>query len=546
MVSMMQAPVLANPLTKNSLYQFFEATAAQYPERPFLNILSDTAKIYKIKSGKITYADMSNRIARLKDAYGVAGYGTGHRVGILVENRPEFFEHWFALNALGVSVVPINQDLRASELRYLIEHSELVLVVAMASRQRDLNEAGAPAVIGQDDDIPDVLVARQICEIGRDTEAALLYTSGTTGVPKGCVLTNTYFLNCGAWYRDIGGACAISEAGERMITPLPLFHMNAMACSTMAMIGVGGCLSVIDRFHPSSWWSCVREADATIMHYLGVMPAMLMNNNAEESDTNHSLRFGFGAGVEKSLHKPFEARFNIPLIEAWAMTETGNGAVIIASHGDRRVGTSCFGKPNKDVEVRLELDDGSEATRGEPGELLVRHAGENPRFGFFDRYLKNPEETEKSWLDGWFHTGDIVRQNSDGSMVFVDRKKNVIRRSGENIAAIEVEGILNHHPAVDACAVAPIPDPIRGDEVFACIKLSNPKTNNKDIAIDIVEHCLGQLAYYKAPGYIAFVDDLPLTSTNKIQRGVMKELVNRLRDSSETINCCHLKKRSTS
>jgi acyl-CoA synthetase (AMP-forming)/AMP-acid ligase II len=545
MVSEMPVPVLANPLAMNSLHSFFEATALNYPERPFLNVLSDTAKIYNIESGEITYGDMSKRVAILIDAYRNAGYGIGHRVGLLVENRPEFFEHWFALNALGVSLVPVNPDLRAAELRYLVEHSELVLGVAIASRQQDLIEAGAPVVIGPGDAIPQAINAKQTSVISQDTEAALLYTSGTTGLPKGCVLTNTYFLNCGAWYRDIGGACAISEAGERMITPLPLFHMNAMACSTMAMIAVGGCLSVIDRFHPSSWWSSVSEVGATIMHYLGVMPAMLMNNKPDDNDTKHSLRFGFGAGVEKSLHAPFEERFNIPLIEAWAMTETGNGAVIIASHGDRRVGTSCFGTPNKDVEVRLELDDGTEAANGEQGELLVRHAGENPRFGFFNHYLKNPDETENSWLNGWFHTGDIVRQNPDDSMVFVDRKKNVIRRSGENIAAIEVEGVLNHHPAVEASAVAPTPDPIRGDEVFACIKLKKPMADKDHTAADIVRYCLGQLAYYKAPGYIAFVDDLPLTSTNKIQRGVMKELVIQLRNSSETINCCNQKKRST-
>jgi acyl-coenzyme A synthetase/AMP-(fatty) acid ligase len=183
--------------------------------------------------------------------------------------------------------------------------------------------------------------------------------------------------------------------------------------------------------------------------------------------------------------------------------------------------------------------------QGEPGELLVRRAGDDPRFGFFDRYLKNPGETAKAWEGGWFHTGDIARQNPDGSYEFVDRKKNVIRRSGENIAAIEVEGVLNRHAIIAACAVAATPDPLRGDEVFACIKLAAPITDPDQVAQDIMRYCLDQLAYYKAPGYIAFVPELPLTSTNKIQRAAMKSIVAELRDDPATIVTTHLKKRKT-
>ena len=218
------------------------------------------------------------------------------------------------------------------------------------------------------------------------------------------------------------------------------------------------------------------------------------------------------------------------------MTETGNGAVIAASHGARHVGSSCFGRPAAEVEIRLLGDDGQD---GDIGEMLVRRVGDNPRFGFFDRYLKNPEETQKAWAGGWFHTGDIARLNPDGSFVFVDRKKNVIRRSGENIAAVEVEGVLNKHPQITAAAVSATPDPIRGDEVFACI-VSNDKTS----AEEIVLWCLEQLAYYKAPGYVHFVDYLPLTSTNKVQRGKMKELVAELINDPATVDCRHLKRRT--
>ncbi len=537
---------LLSPLEYASVAQFFAATASAYPNRPFLNVLSETAKVYGIEACEISYASLLKSAQEKQTAYEDAGYGPGHRVGLLLENRPEFFEHWLALNALGVSIVPINPELRATELDYLVAHSEMVLAVALETRQDDLRKVGPEdfAVIGANDPVPPAPTAPHKTPITPESECALLYTSGTTGLPKGCVLTNTYFLNCGQWYRDVGGYCALSEDGERMITPLPLFHMNALACSSMGMIAVGGCLSFLDRFHPRSWWASVREARASAIHYLGVMPAMLMGADPSERDKDNGVRFGFGAGVDRDLHAKFEARYGFPLIEAWAMSETGNGAVIVASEDPRHVGTNCFGAPAPEIEVKLISDGGGEIAPGTPGELLVRRAGDNPKFGFFDRYLKNPEATKEAWKDGWFHTGDVVRENKDGTFVFVDRKKNVIRRSGENIAAVEVENALSQHKNIVAIAVAATPDPMRGDEVFALI-VTNAAAPGRSLAEDIVKFSLSRLAYYKAPGYIAFVDALPLTSTNKIKRGDLKALVKDLQQQATTIDVRALKKRST-
>ena len=140
---------------------------------------------------------------------------------------------------------------------------------------------------------------------------------------------------------------------ERMLTPLPMFHMNALAYSTMAMLMTGGCLVPLDRFHPRSWWRTVRESRATIIHYLGVMPAILMADPPDPADRSHDVRFGFGAGVDGMLHAPFEERFGFPLIEAWAMTETGAGAVVAANTEPRHVGTHCFGRPAPEVEWRI-------------------------------------------------------------------------------------------------------------------------------------------------------------------------------------------------
>jgi acyl-coenzyme A synthetase/AMP-(fatty) acid ligase len=198
------------------------------------------------------------------------------------------------------------------------------------------------------------------------------------------------------------------------------------------------------------------------------------------------------------------------------------------------------------VQVRIVTDAGAEAAAGEPGELLVRHAGDDPRYGFFAGYLKDEEATAQAWEGGWFHTGDIVRRESDGALRFVDRKKNVIRRSGENISAVEVESVLMQHPQVKAVAVAAVPDPVRGDEVLACVvpeRLPATDAEMAEAARSIVQWSLEQLAYYKAPGYVAFVDSLPLTTTNKIQRGEMKALAPTLPGTARCVDTGHMKKR---
>jgi acyl-CoA synthetase (AMP-forming)/AMP-acid ligase II len=288
----------------------------------------------------------------------------------------------------------------------------------------------------------------------------------------------------------------------------------------------------------------VAAARATIVHYLGVMPAILMQRPPAPAERDHAVRFGFGAGIDKRLHAEAEARFGFPLVEGWAMTETGAGATIQANLEPRILGASCFGRTDDHVQARVVADDGSDAAPDTPGELLVRHAGPDPRHGFFTEYLHDPEATAAAWEGGWFHTGDLVRRDVNKNLFFVDRKKNVIRRSGENIAAVEVESVLQQHPLVRSVAVAAVPDDIRGDEVFACIIADAPVTDRAAAAREIVAWCLNRLAYYKAPGYIAFVDAVPLTSTNKIQRGALKSLAAGLVADPGCIDTRALKKRS--
>lgn len=535
------------PENQTSVYAVLAGSAQKWAERPLLNVLPATAGIYRIEAGEITFGAALAAADDWAGRLSAAGYTAGMRLSLLLENRPEFFLIWLGANKLGLSVVPVNPDLRAAELEYLIGHAEPALIIATEARAPGLQAAADAAgvkcmAIVPDADLPnpraDAVVAR--AAEGAAREAAVLYTSGTTGNPKGCVLANEYFLEVGRWYSTLGGIVSLTTDGERMITPLPIFHMNAMAYSFMAMMTVGGCLTALDRFHPSTWWQDVADSKATCLHYLGVMPSMLMGAEPSPQDRAHNVRFGFGAAVDPKLQASFEARFGFPLMEAWAMTETGAGAVISAHEADRLIGQSALGQVPEWLEVKLVDEGGAEVPAGAPGELLVRRAGDAPRKGFFAEYYKNPEATAEAWEGGWFHTGDIVRMGEGGNMFFVDRRKNVIRRSGENIAAVEVESILMRHPEITAAGVAAVPDRVRGDEVFACLTVADPAPAT---AHEIVSWALAQMAYYKVPGYVAFVDALPLTSTQKIQRKELKQLALSLVDAPATIDTRHLKKR---
>jgi acyl-CoA synthetase (AMP-forming)/AMP-acid ligase II len=504
----------ARPLTpappgqaEDTVFAAFERTARAHGARPFLHAPG---------RAELGYAEALERIEAIAARYRARGWRRGHRVALLLENRPEFLLHFLALNSLGASAVPLNPDYRAAELEYVLGHSEAALVVTLP--QHAAKFPGRPIVALAGDFDPPAAGAP-----GDANECALLYTSGTTGKPKGCLLGDFYFLNLGRQYITEAGLCAMREGEERLITPLPLFHMNALACSTMAMILAAGCIVQLDRFHPGTWWEHVARSQATIVHYLGVMPAILLAQAEGPHDRAHCVRFGYGANANPKDHAAFEARFGFPLIEGWAMTETGGGAVISASREPRHVGTRCFGAPRPGIEVRIVDEHERDAPEGEPGELLVRRAGPDPRRGFFSGYLKDPGATEHAWRGGWFHTGDAVRRGPDGMLHFVDRRKNIIRRSGENIAALEVEAALAGHPAVGQVAVIAAPDPVRDEEVMACVVPSAGTPRTRDTAVSIQDWCLERLAYFKAPGYVAFIDQLPTTSTNKVQKARLED-----------------------
>jgi acyl-CoA synthetase (AMP-forming)/AMP-acid ligase II len=257
------------------------------------------------------------------------------------------------------------------------------------------------------------------------------------------------------------------------------------------------------------------------------MPAMLLNLPPSPLDRAHTIRYGMGGGLHSSHHAAFEQRFGLTLTEGWAMTETGGAATLGDWEEPRRLGQHCMGRPDRPgppMEIRIVDDAGNDVPRGMAGNFLVRAKGPNPKKRFFSGYLKDEAATAAAWQGGWLNTGDIVRQDEAGYLYFMDRKKAIVRRSGENIAAAEVEQVLSDHPAVGEVSVLAVRDEIREEEVMAVIVPRPDQTPDAALAKAIFEHCRRRFAYYKAPGYIAFLSEMPVTATQKIRKSDLGDL----------------------
>lgn len=516
-------------LKLGTLHDTLLRTVRQYGDRPAYAVPPMPGRDYHPDGWEITWNQTLAGVERMRDIYARAGYGLGHRISILFAQRPEFFFHWYALNALGVSVVTINPDYRRDEIRYVVEHSESSLLVGVDSRREDLqavvDEIGGGLSLVSFDHFPDTLprpsTKPRTGTPDGATEAGLLYTSGTTGRPKGCILTNEYFHTFGTCYLELGGRLTMRPGEERMYNPLPLHHANCLSVSAPAMLLSGGCLIFPDRFHAGTWWRDLVATRATIAQFQGIIPNILLKLPPCPEETAHGVRFSLCAGVEPSQHEVFEKRFGFPVVEMWAMTETGR--LVSDCHEPRSIHTRAFGRPNAWVEARAVDDNGVEQPPGVPGEFVIRHSEATPRKGFFSGYLKNDEATDEAWRDGWFHTGDVVVRDASGLFAFVDRKKNIIRRSGENIAAAEVEACITAHDRVKQVAVIAAPDEVREEEIMACV-IVKPGVDVGDaaareaLANDIFEWCYERMAYFKAPGWILFVDSLPMGTSAKVQK----------------------------
>jgi acyl-CoA synthetase (AMP-forming)/AMP-acid ligase II len=352
-----------------------------------------------------------------------------------------------------------------------------------------------------------------------DRISLIIYTSGTTGKPKGCLISNKSCLAAGQSYGEAKGPVSFGDGGDRLYIPLPAFHMNVSVFTLTTLIRTGNCLIMQDRFRASQWWQDLVAAKATCFHYLGIIPPLLVKASECPEEKHHQIRYGYGAGIEPAVRDVFEKRFGIELVEAWGMTETSRA--IMNSDEPRSRAERAFGRPRTPWETRIVDDNDEPLPYGTAGELIVRSSGDDPRSGFFSGYLNQPEETEKVWRGGWFHTGDICKQDADGMLYFVDRKKNIVRRSGENISAAEVENALLDHEDVHSVAVLAVEDEMHDEEIMACIVPMEGVSTTRESAVEIQRAMIGRLSMAKIPAWISFREELPVTGTQKVQKGAL-------------------------
>jgi len=499
------------------------------------------------KDQKFTYEEFDRCINQVANGFLKLGIIKGDRVAVMMVNCPELVFIWIALNKIGASFAPINTAYKALETEYIINNSEAKMIVVdlslaeIVQKVRDNCPALKNVIVVGEHALEGTNLFSEIIngmaqdlvetEVDYYDEASILYTSGTTGNPKGCVEQHSYYLIAGEVYSKMFQL----SPDDRVLTPLPYFHMNPQILTTMGMLMVGGSMVMLDRFHPSTWWSDILRYRATFYHYLGVIPAMLMGLSESEEDKKLHPTRGLGAGVPRQIHGVFEQRFNTKLIEVFGMTETGLNfsTPSLGTSEDRKIGTGCFGRPYPGYEAKIVDEYDKAVPPGTTGELVLRSTDPtNPRRGFMREYYNNPKATREAWHGGWFRTGDFCKMDHTGMYFFVDRKKDIIRRSGENISSMEVESAIISHPAIMDVAVIPVPDPVRVEEVKAYIILKPEYTPETVPPHEIIAYCQERIAYFKVPRYIEYRKEFPRTPTNKIQKLLLKKEKNDLSEGS--------------
>ncbi|MGG7101000.1 AMP-binding protein [Rhodococcus sp. 24CO] len=478
-----------------SLPDLIRERACERPEHPALVVDGIT----------ITYRELLERAASMGSALRSEGVGRGERVAVLSGNRIELADLVFGCAWIGAVAVPLNTALRAdsvvgalrqADVRHILVSPEYASVVT--------GFGGAVWVMGE----PQVPTAGSHpgCEpetVDPLDMAAILFTSGTTGVPRGVRCPHAQFLQ---WGKGVGASLGLTR-DDVLYNCLPLFHTNALNAFVQSL-WAGSTFVLGQRFSVRSHWSEVREIGATVDYLLGAMVAMLINADPAPQDRQHSVRVALAPATPAHLIEPFAKRFGVELVDGFGSTETN--LVIGTLPGNRRAGYMGTVMSGYDAAV---VNDDSAVPDGVPGELVVRTtvAGSCSQ-----GYLGDPIPEPGSWI----HTGDRVIRDADGWFRFVDRIKDVIRRRGENISGAEVETVLALHPSISQVAVFPVPSDLAEDDVMATVIL-RPGADFDPISI--LEFSQQQLPYFALPRYIDIVDSLPLTETGKVQKATLRE-----------------------
>jgi len=461
---------------------------------------------------QFTYSQFADAVARTAALLAGEGVAKGDVVSLLMPNSVEYVIAYFACWRLGALAGPINSHLKEQEISYVVSNSEAKTLLVgseflpVINQLRDLPTLNA--VILFDDEAQatrDFTKVEATADVTLDDEAIIIYTSGTTGKPKGCLLTHG---NVVANARQISQWLGFNES-DRLLTMMPLFHMNAVSVTTMSALYAGGSSVVSPKFSASRFWQIISDYQITSFGSVATMLSMLLTTYPEGVPAGlqtEQLRFAMcgSAPVPAETIKRFEETFHCLVIEGYGLSESTCRSTFNPPDENRRAG-SC-GLPIGN-EMRVVDDDDTEVADGQLGEIVLR--GDNVLKG----YYKNPEATAVAFRNGWFHTGDIGYRDSEGFYFIVDRKSDMIIRGGENIYPREIDEVLYQHPAVSAAAVVGVPDDLYGEEVAGFVVL---RDGGEASERELIEFCKARLADYKCPKTIRFVKDIPKGPTGKL------------------------------
>jgi acyl-CoA synthetase (AMP-forming)/AMP-acid ligase II len=336
--------------------------------------------------------------------------------------------------------------------------------------------------------------------------ANLQYTSGTTGLPKACVLSQDYWLRTGRLAAAVGQL----RRGDVVLTSQPYSYIDPQWHTVMCM-QAGATLVVLPKFSARGFWPAVRRHGVTWFYVLGTMPQLLYKQPPSEADREHRVRLVMCSAIPPQLHAELEERWGVPWREVYGMTETGIDLYVPPEASDS-VGSGAMGGPVATKQVKVVDENGCQVPRGSRGELIIR--GRPMMSGYHNR----PADTAATIVDGWLHTGDLVYEDERGWHHMVGRLKDMIRRGGENIACVEVEHTLQQHPLVLGAAVCAVPDELYGEEVKAFIRPVPGAERCDGLARDLVAYARQRLASFKVPRFIEFVDDFPLTPSERVSK----------------------------
>jgi long-chain acyl-CoA synthetase len=486
--------------------------------RNLATFLTDTASRHgdrtaiKLDDLTVTYDQLDDASARVAALLKSKGVEPGDRVGIMLPNVPYFPVVYYGVLRAGAVVVPMNVLLKGREVAFYLQDPDAKLVFAWHDFADAANtgaeEAGTEVILVKPGEFEQLVAQHDpdtdVADRGDDDTAVILYTSGTTGKPKGAELTHANLAeNAKVVVQTLG---KITEE-DVLLGALPLFHSFGQTCGMNASIYAGASMTMIPRFDPAKALEIIQRDQVTVFEGVPTMyTAMLHVDNRDDYDTSClRLCISGGSAMPVEVLRGFEEAFDCKILEGYGLSETS--PVASFNHPDRERKPGSIGTPIKGVEMKVVDDDGNDVEQGEVGEIVIR--GHNVMKG----YWKRDDATAEAIKDGWFYSGDMGRIDEDGYFSIVDRKKELIIRGGYNVYPREIEEVLYEHPAVEACAVVGVPDDKMGEEVGAAVVLKKGQEATED---ELRDYLKGEVAGYKYPRRIWFVDQLPMGPTGKI------------------------------